>query len=573
MSQWSFYPTREDLAERLSQSLEISPLLGQLLVNRGVQDPAEARRFISPELKDLHDPFLFKDMDLAAERVKAAIARGERILVFGDYDVDGVSGTALLLQFLRFTRAKADFLIPNRLTDGYGLSPDAVRKIRERNAQLVITVDNGVSAVEEIRELKRLGIDTVVCDHHQVGSELPPAVAVLNHQRTDCEYPNKHLCGVGVAFKLCWAVAQRLSDHSRVKPEFRDFLLDAMAWVCLGTITDVVELQGENRILAKYGLWAIQNSKSPGLKALLEVSGVKDRAVRSDDIGFRLGPRLNAAGRLGQAEKAIRLLSTSCPEEAKQLAGELEEANLSRREIERAILEHARERVLSDPNHTRKGIFVLADDEWHLGVVGIVAARLVDEFHRPTVLIAMDGETGRGSGRSIPGFDLHAALCDAGEHMISFGGHPAAAGVHVARQSLEQLTRRLEEVAEERMKTASGPSLQIDAEVRLPFVDDRLVRDIDRMNPFGMGNPRPVFASTRLKLAGQPRLVGRDSSHLMFLVNQGPVTIKAIGFGMGEHCEKLQSNGDSFSMAYTPVINEWRNRRTVELEVKDLRFD
>ncbi len=570
---WTFHPQQRELAERLGSSLEISTSIAQLLVNRGIRDVDTARSFLSPTLRELHDPFLLKDMTRAADRVRDAIRRKEKILVFGDYDVDGVSGTTLLLQFLRFSRAKADFLIPNRLTDGYGLSPEAVTKIHDRGAQLVITVDNGVSAVDEIAELKRHGIDTVICDHHQVGDVLPPAVAVLNHQRTDCDYPNQALCGVGVAFKLCWAAAQRLSDQSRVSPEFRDFLLDAMAWVSLGTITDVVTLTGENRILAKYGMWAIQGSKSPGLKALLEVSGVRDRAVRAEDIGFRLGPRLNAAGRLGYAEKAIRLLTTESADEAKNLAQELEDANLKRREIEREILESARERVLSDPNQTRKSILVLADDSWHLGVVGIVASRIVEEFHRPVVLIALDGETGRGSGRSVPGFDLHAALCEAGEYMISFGGHPAAAGVHVARDQVEALTARLEEVAERRADPNAGPVLHIDAEVRLPSVDTRLVRDLDRLSPFGQGNPRPVFACSGVRLAGPPRLVGRDSKHLSFLVNQGPATYKAIAFGMGDQYDALCAHSESFSIAFTPVVNEWRNQRTLELEVRDLRFD
>jgi len=573
MTRWSFPGEHPGLEARLADHLDVSPIMARLLVNRGVRDLESGRAFLNPTLSELWDPFLLRDMDAAADRVHRAIRAGERILVFGDYDVDGVSGTTLLLHFLRFLRADVVYHIPNRLLDGYGLGIDSIEAIVVQGARLVITVDNGVSAHEAIARLAEMGIDTIVCDHHQVPDVLPPALAVLNHQRPDCEYPNKQLCGVGVAFKLCWAVGQRLSQQRKVSSEFREFLLNAMAWVCLGTITDVVSLTGENRVIARYGLWALENTKSPGLKALLEVTGIGNRRVRARDIGFKIGPRINAAGRLGDAPKAIRLLTTDSYEEALTLAKELEENNLERRRIQDAIFEQARERLLGDHTFARRRTIVLADDEWHLGVVGIVAAKLVEEFWRPSILIALDGETGRGSARSIPGFNLHAAMGQAADTMISFGGHMMAAGLHIHRGRVPELQERLERVAADVLTEPAERTITIDAEVMLSQMTHQLISELKRLAPHGTDNPEPVLAASDVRLVGNPRRVGRHNEHLQFAVHQDRITLRAIAYGMGEAYDRLCATNRPFAIAFSPIINTWGDRSNVELVVRDLELE
>ncbi len=558
------------LREQLAATVGVSPLLAQLLLNRGVDSAAAARPFLTPDFKLLLPPEALPGAVPAAERLKAAADGGRKIVIYGDYDVDGVTGTAILWHALRLAGADVSFYIPSRLEEGYGLNTEALEAIAADGAAVVITVDCGITAIDEARRARQLGMELIVTDHHQPREELPEA-ALIVHPSACGPSPNPDLSGAGVALKIAWALAQRVSGNARVLPAYREFLLDATAFAALGLIADVVPLVGENRIITSYGLRHLGQAANPGLQALLAVSNLTGKKSYDDyDVGFLLAPRLNAIGRMGHARLAVELFTRADAARAEEIARTLDAENRRRQEVERQLVKEAEALVLDKGYHREscRGI-VLASPAWHPGVIGIVAARLVERFHRPTVLIALEDSLGQGSGRSVPHFPLHEALRACAPHLLSYGGHAMAAGVRLRDDQVDAFAAAFQAQAAQRLTAADlRPKLYLDDEVGLADLTTEVAETIQRLAPFGTGNPRPRLATTDVELADTPRAVGQNGAHLQLTLRQGPIYRKAIMFGGGPHAQELSEHG-RLRLAFEPILNEWNGRRSVELKVLD----
>ncbi len=573
---WQLRSIDARAAEQLARAQAVPDVVARLLLGRGHAADAS---FLQPSLKQLHEPGGERglpDLELAAERLVRAIRAQEVVLVHGDYDVDGVTGTAILVRVLRLAGARVVWHIPNRLEDGYSFGAHSVTRALAAEAGVVVSVDNGTSAGETISELRRHGIDTIVTDHHEPPRDgsLPPAIALVNPKLPGSRYPFPELCGSGVAFKLAWGIAQALSGGSalgRVRDDLRAFLFDAMAYVAMATVCDVVPLVGENRVLALYGLQALARSRTPGLAALRMVSGLKSERLTAEDVGYQIGPRLNAAGRLGRADLAVELLLCDDPTCATRLARELDELNVERRAIEARITGEALEaaRAFDDPE--RWPVLVLGAPGWHQGVVGIVASRLVDRFHRPALVIGVDGALGRGSARSVPGFSVLDAMHGGAALMQRYGGHAAAAGCEIDPARLDELREAICAQARELLGSNGFPVLPliVDAELPLAAMTAELMRHIDRLEPFGEANEKPVFQSTA-HVAQPPRRVGRDESHLLLQLRDGTHAVRAMAFGQARRHAEL-ALGSRLAVAYTPRWNTFRGTTSLELVVHDLR--
>ncbi len=569
---WRFHPERGPLQDEISQKSRVSALLARLLVNRGVRSPEEAHFFLKPGLDGLTDPFALVQMEAAVERLLVALFGREPVVIYGDSDVDGVCGTALLVRFLRQIGMNVSAYIPNRLVEGYSLSKAGVEEIARRGAKVVITVDNGTTAVAKVRELRALGIDVIVCDHHEPGGELPPATALLNPKLQGSGYPFPYLCGSGVAFQLISGLASRVPARGSAQDAFYDLSKTSIAFVALATICDCVPLVGENRLLARAGITALRSSEHAGLAALRAISGV-GREVQSDDLSFRLGPRINAAGRLGQAERALALLLADDKAEAQAIARELDTRNAERQVLEADIFDTARAHAAraaerGDP------ILVLADSRWHAGVVGIVASRIATEFDRPAVLIALSGENakdrGRGSGRSVRRFDLHRALSACASHLVGFGGHAFAAGLEVEAGNVAALRDAMCAYARENPANTDEREILIDAELPLGVLTPSFMHDINQLAPFGEGLAIPVFSTPSVETSGPLKRVGRSQNHLSFSVMDNGIRRRAIAFGFADRAAALE--GKKIALAYTPRLNLFRGQAEVELEVRDVKI-
>jgi single-stranded-DNA-specific exonuclease len=561
----------------VAAALDLPPLVALLLARRGIVDETSARAFLKPDMTAMHEPELLPGMDAAAARVAGAVKKGERIAVYGDYDVDGISGTALLTAMLRSVEADVVPYLPHR-KEGYGFSEDAVRGLHSDGVNLIVTVDHGSRSVKEIALARSLGIDVVITDHHLVGDgEAPDAVALVNPKAPCADgepYPFPWLCGTGVAFKLAWAVARCLSGGRQVTPPLRRQLTESLALVALATVADVVPLVEENRIAVVYGLALLRRSPQPGLRALLDVARIGDRDPDATDIAFRLAPRINAAGRLGDPGRALELLITGDRVRAEELAKEIDEENRARRVIEKGISDEAKTLVpLDDAGSPPAGIVLFADG-WHLGVIGIVAARIAEHFHRPTVIIAMDGETGRGSARSVAGFHLERALAACGEHLEAHGGHAAAAGLEIRSENLEAFRSAFETYAEAHLPAEDRvPAIDVEARVEPGDLDIPLVRHVNALAPFGEGNPAPVFYADGLRIVGKPKTMGKTGDHLAFHVRgpHGPAR-RAVWFGAGGHLDTVTGAPDgAVAIAYRPSLNHFRGQTEVEVMIEDLK--
>ena len=559
----------------LADRLRVSPLAAQVLCNRGLSDFEQAKAFFDPKLNDLLPPSALDGTERAADLVAETIKHRRKIVIYGDYDVDGITGTAILWRVLRMAEADVDYYIPHRLEEGYGLNEQAIRQIVADGAGLVITVDCGITACEPIKAAKDLGAQVILTDHHCPRGDLPCA-DVLIHPLVS-HYACQHLSGAGVALKLAWAIAQRFSPGSRVKQDFRDFLLDATSLAALGTIADVVPLLGENRIIAKYGLLGLANSKNIGICALLAAAKLTDQKLQSDHVGYWLAPRLNAAGRLGHAGLCVEIFTRADAPRAMEIATFLEEQNKQRQTIEKQIAALARQMVIDrgmDRDDYRA--IVLAGEGWHAGVIGIVASRLVDEFGKPTVLVTFDPadqeRMGQGSARSISGFVLDQALASCAKHLTSFGGHAMAAGLKVHRDHFDRFAEALFTHAAEKLRPEDlAKTLHLDAEVDLGLVTPALIAELNRLAPFGQGNPKPKFASAWLRLAGSPRIVGRNQDHLQMSVSDGRNVRKAVAFGMAKRLSGILDKGQ-FRLAFEPIANEWNGKTNAELRVIDIEL-
>ncbi len=569
---WVFSPRQTAIEERLAKELGISRILAQLLVNRGVQDIETGRAFLQPQLAGLRDPWLLPDMERASNRIRDAIRNGEKIVIYGDYDVDGISATALLLRCLKMAGAHVEYYLPDRFEEGYGLNMKALDAIVSGGAQLIVTVDCGISALAEAQFAHSRGVDLIITDHHEPGHQLPQAFALVNPRIPASRYPFKGLAGVGIAFKLAWALGKSFSNGTKVSPEFQDFLLDAVGLTALGTVADVVPLVDENRVLAKFGLRALSESAAPGIRALIEVANIGDKPLDPYAVAFRLAPRLNAAGRLGNAERSVELLITESTQRAMELARELDQENARRQGIQREISDAARRRVQEQYGENVPPAIILADENWHIGVIGIVAAKISEEFYRPAVLICWDDGVGHGSGRSIENFHLYNALDRCSEHLIAFGGHAQAAGLRLERQRFEDFQRVFMDTAKETLKPEDlVPFVHLEGEVPLPMLSREIVAELEMLAPCGDGNPTPVLASTNVTVAGEVRQMGTGGKHIWFFARQGDFSVRAVGFDMAALADKLRRPGQRWDIAYAPEISRWNNRESVELKIKDIK--
>ena len=568
---WCLAEPPAETVSLLEQGLNLPTVVAVLLVNRGVTSLESARDFLEADFSHLHDPFLMTDMRQAVERVVQALEQKEAITVFCDYDVDGVTSAAFLTHFFRDLNCAVEAYLPERRSEGYGLNSDAVRKIRERGAGLMITADCGITGVKEVALANEIGLDVIVTDHHQVGEEgLPPAIAVLNPHRSDCDYPYKFLSGVGLAFKLAIAVRNGLYSAGWPKERLPNLKrhLDLFA---LGTIADVAPLTGENHILTLHGLKMLSVTAKPGLVALKETSGiVGDVSARS--VGFSLGPRLNAAGRLGKADNGLHLLTSTDLKEAKVLARELEQINKERKEIQEETVTEAESLFHHHVDMEKDRVIVLASEIFHPGVIGIAASRLVDKYQRPTVLIALEEGEGKGSGRSIPRFNLHKAFTDCSGHLIQFGGHAYAAGLSIKEDQVDAFRNAMNEVGHRYLTEEDLiPEVRVDAVLSLEEIGRSLYSRMALLEPFGTENPVPSFLSQGVKLQ-EVKVIGKEKNHVRFRAVQGKGRIEGVGFGFAEVLESVDPGADLFDIAYELNLNTWNGRDKLEIKLLDIRL-
>lgn len=566
---WRILPS-DPRAGALADALDVDPLTAQCLLNRGVTDETAAREFLRAGLGSLLRPEDLPDIVPAVARIRRAIRDGETVCVWGDYDVDGVCGAAVMVRFLRLLGARVVPFIPDRSGSGYGFHWPTMERLAAQGVRLFVSVDHGSAAVDAITRARDAGLDVVVADHHEMSPTLPPAVAVINPKRADSRYAFPHLCGTGVAMKLAWAVAQDMSPGARVADTMRDFLLEALSYCVLGTVADVVPLIGENRAIVRNGLDVLASEPRPGLAALIDVSRAK-RPLTADDIGFRLGPRINAAGRMGSASLALELLLTDDRARASEIARQLDAENERRRRVEREVAEDARRRVLAECGPSPSGI-ALMSDTWHPGVIGIVAARLVDEFRVPVVLVGVKGGVGKGSARSVPGFALHSALAACGSHLVAHGGHAGAAGLTIEPQRFAAFRDDFVRHVEETIEDASAASeLVVDAESAPGAIGSAAAASLEHLGPFGEGNRAPVFALRRVTVAGRPRRMGATNESLAFFAGRDGRAMRCVAFRDAARIESVLASGGPVDVAFTPQRNDFRGATDVEGLVKDIR--
>lgn len=571
---WRYAAFDEAYVRQLCSELRVSPLIAQVLCARGCTSGLEARSFLARRLNDLHDPELLPGVSNAADRIVAAIQGKRRITIYGDYDVDGVTATSLLHHCVKLAGGHVEYYIPSRCDEGYGLNCDAIRTLAENDQrQLVVTVDCGITSAREAALAQQLGLELIITDHHQFDGELPDAPVLVHPRLPGGSYPFGDLCGAGVAFKLAWAVCARLGDGKKASPAMREFLLQAVGLAAVGTIADVVPLVGENRVIVHYGLSSLLDRASPGLRALLKIAGALEKPkLDPEDIGFHVGPRINAAGRLGQARLAVELLTTEDPARAASLAQYVDGLNKDRQTVERRMLKQAKEQVEATPAWLDQHGLVLAHPEWHPGVIGIVAGRVAEYFDRPAVMIAMNGATnlGQGSARSSRGVDLHAALSACREHLVQFGGHRAAAGLKISVDAIESFREAFHQAVGDVGRDAPlETELSVDAEVRLDDVTLKAMNELDLIAPFGQGNPRPLFAASGVRLAGPPKTMGEGDRHLSLQVRQGSRSFRAVAFGRGEWAGEIAQAGQDLSICFRPSINRYRGQESVEFQLVD----
>ena len=558
----------------LSESLGVSALLARMLVLRGVSDPESARRFLSPDLAHLHDPFRMLSMDTAVGRIVQAIERREKILIYGDYDVDGAMAVVVLDAALKLVGAEAHHHIPHRMREGYGMRTEVVERAHAEGFSVLISVDTGIRAFAVVDRARELGLDCIITDHHlpanegSVAGTVPRALAVLNPKQPGCAYPDKDLCGTGVAFKLAQAL---LSSRAETSARVARLLPSFLKLVCIGTIADSVPLVGENRVIARLGLDALRRPVNPGLKALVEAAGLDGMPITSWDVGFRLAPRLNAAGRMESAQDVIDLFTRASPAEAQELALKLNRLNADRQDAERAILDEIEERIERQPEEFAGSCLVVAGEGWHRGVIGIVASRLVDRFHRPALVVSVESGAGHGSGRSIEKFHLLDALTACADLFDRFGGHRQAAGFGLPAERIGDLRRRMNEYAARCLVPSDFvPEIHLDAELSLSDLTPETVQDLERLAPHGYGNPRPVFGCRKVRLQGRPRLL--KGKHLKMQVSEGGRVFTALAWRKASWLERLAASDLAFDVAFSPTQNTFQGQTHTELELLDLNL-
>jgi single-stranded-DNA-specific exonuclease len=546
----------------LAHSLNISGTIATLLVNRGFTDALTAQEFLDPRFDSLRDPYLMRDLEKAVARILLSIERQEQILIYGDYDVDGTTAVVILRKALDMMGARTSYHIPRRFVDGYGMKADVVVQAAAEGVKLIISVDTGIKAFDVVDTANALGIDCIITDHHLPESGLPRAFAVLNPKRLDCSYPDKNLCGVGVAFKLIQALF-RQTDKER-------HLLSFLKIVAIGTVADVVPLVGENRVFVKIGLEGLQVPANFGLKSLIAICGLDSRAITSSDIGFRLAPRINAVGRMGGGGQVVELFASADEAQSKGLAQEMDRLNRERQLIEEQIFRLAQDRFSAEPALARQWVIVLEGEGWHRGVIGIVATKVSEKYHRPVLVVSTENGVGYGSGRSPKGFNLLKALDSCSDLFDRFGGHAQAAGFQIPTRHVAELRRRLNEhAASVTTEQALQPFLEVDAELRLSDIDERLFQEVETLAPFGPANPQPVFVARDLAVIAEPRIL--KGKHLKFRVEQDGRALDVIAWNMAQRQPAGLASERRVSLAFTIACNTYQGIRSLQLAARDIK--
>ena len=558
---WVIAKQNIKLRNKISDKLDISHITAQLLINRGIKDEHEAEAFLNPRLFDLPSPFLMKDMDIAVRRLHEALKNNEKVAIYGDYDVDGVTSTSLFYNFVKSLGMNVVTYNPDRLSEGYGINTDAIKKLHNEEVTLIISGDCGITAYNEVEFAKGLGIDFIITDHHQPPDRIPDSLAVLNPHQKGCSYPAKEITGVGVVFNLVVAFRRHLRDEGFFK-DSEPNLADYLDLVALGTVADCAPVVNVNRIMVREGIKRMSTPKRLGIRMLKEVSGING-AVNSFDLGFKLGPRINAVGRLKNPQSAVELFTTDNPETARSLAADLNDENINRQNIEKNILDEAVRMYEINDELKKSSSIVLSSDSWHQGVVGIVASRLCDLYRKPTFLISLDGKGyGKGSGRSVEGVDIYKILSNFKDIFEEFGGHEQAAGITIKEENVGHFRELLSD-AVSKIKVVKEKTVNIDMELELSMLDFELLKEIEELAPFGFGNPEPVFMVKSVSITNQ-RLF--KEKHLGATVNNNDVSVKAMWFNI----RKMTSLPEVVDIVFTPEINSWNGNREVRLNIKDV---
>ena len=555
---WQIYEVDEEKVEELSKKYNLNKLLAVILTNRNIVKEEDIRLFLKPTRNDFHDPYLITDMKKAVERIIQAIEKQEKVTIYGDYDVDGITSITVLKSFLKDRGVEVSQYIPNRLHEGYGLNKNAIEKIHENGCELMITVDCGISAIEEINYATELGIETIVTDHHEPGSDLPKALAVIDNKRKDSTYPFRELAGVGVVFKLIQALGMRLGLKEEEYLKYLDI-------VCIGTISDIVPLVDENRVIAKLGLLLIKQTRNIGLRSIINSSGYTK--IDSNSISFGIAPRINACGRMGKAEDALELFLSKNINEVSKLTVKLNEYNRLRQDTEKKIFESAVEEI-EEKNLDKNATIIVGGHNWHHGVIGIVSSKITEMYFKPSILLSFEEDgIGTGSGRSIPGFDLHEALSKCTDTIEKFGGHSMAIGITIKKDKFEDFKKEFEQIAKESKIEEIVPIINIDAKIDFSSINKEMVESLKELEPFGEGNKMPIFAFKNLKVDSIRAL--SEGKHLKLTLKEGNTVVNAIGFNMGDLVEEYRI-GDKIDVVGVLEINTFNGVETLQINIKDI---
>lgn len=554
---WVFYEADDKKIDEISKNYNISKLLARVLVNRDITRDEEINIFLNPTRNDFHDPYLMPDMKKAVDRIETAIKNKEKIIIYGDYDVDGITSITVLKRFLEERGLEVDYYVPNRLQEGYGLNREAITKIAEDGHKLMITVDCGISGIEEIEYSNSLGIETIITDHHEPLDELPNAIAIVDAKRKDNQYPFRGLAGVGVVFKLIQAIGIRLNLEEKEYLKYLDI-------VCVGTISDIVPLVDENRVIASLGLKLIQVTRNVGLKSLLKAIGYKN--INSMAVSFGIAPRINACGRMGFQGEALKLFLTDNIVQAEEITEKLNSYNIERQAKERIIFDEAIE-SLQKTDMNNINTIVLAGTGWHHGVIGIVASKLTEKFFKPTILLALEDDIAKGSGRSIPGFDLHSALCATSKYLEKYGGHEMAVGLSLKKENLDSFKEAFEKIAKESNINEILPVIYVDSEITAEDMNKQTVEQLNKLEPFGEANKTPIFLYKNLKIDSIRAL--SEGKHLKMTLKDNSAIINAIGFNMGNLVEEYLI-GDKVDIIGTLEVNSYNGIETIQINLKDI---
>ncbi|MBI5059750.1 single-stranded-DNA-specific exonuclease RecJ [candidate division KSB1 bacterium] len=563
-SKWELVESRpHEEIESLANESSIPYTIARILINRGIDTPVQVDRFFAPQAAHLYDPFLMLDMDKAADRIITALQRREKVAIYGDYDVDGITSASMMYLFLKDLGGEVEAYIPDRQSEGYGISESGIAELKRRGASLIVSVDCGITSIKESKFATSIGVDLIISDHHEPGDTIPDAVAVLDPKREGCAYPFKELSGVGVAYKIAQGVVQKLG----MEPDYPEKYIDLVA---LGSAADIVPLVDENRVFVKMGLEKINNLPEVGLAALIDSAQLRGGKIEVGDIVFGIAPRINAVGRLGSALRAVRLLTTRDKVASREIAQVLEDENRRRKDIDNTTLEGAISEIEATMNpHDRRSI-VLSREGWHPGVIGIVASRLIERYYRPTVMITVENGMGKGSARAIAKFDIYLALKACSDLLQQFGGHKYAAGLTIEAKNIPAFQERFEQVCREMIPEEDlVPKIKIESEISLDEITPEMVNTLKRFAPFGPKNNRPNFFTRGLEVLDSPRIVG--ANHLKFRAGQGGASFEAIGFNLGDRIHKVDNGSRHLEMVYAIEENEYMNRKSIQLRIKDLR--